>query len=755
MSWEVVLPLAASGGLTGLLGFITYRPVGVLAQRELLLPAELDADRIAALMRHIAAIREGPVCLTVRAAEGRVRFFVAAREAALRSLVTATGGLFPEAQLEAMLDATDDDAVPPVVVGARVGWRGPWPLLRDRDPALTVAALLGVMTGVDVRERLELQLRLWPAGRVNRPITTSTRKDTAVTPWFMRPVWPAYPPREDMRLVRAKYSGLLLRTEILIASGARTKSAAAANAQRVIAALRSAAGVRGVLRYRMIRGQAGVQSLLGRRRPPLPWEWATLLSPEELAAVAGLPVGAPPVQGVSYGVAPRLMPPLDVPDRGRVFAVSNFPATAGRRLAQQVVGGLQHVAVVGPTGSGKSTLITSLVAQDLRAGRGAFVLDLKGDLVDDCLALIPPDRERDVVVLEPARGGAQPGLRLFAADGDGELTSDLVLGTLQALFQDSWGIRSSQYLGLGLRTLAVMPDATLVDLPVLFIDPAFRARVLARVSDPWIHGAWKRFTALSAAERATHVSSPMTKLDELVGRGRLRLVLGQGDSRLDFRDVLARRRVVFVSLPPGLLGMPATRLLAALTLWQFFQAVEGRAAIPAKDRSPFFAYVDEVAVLGDLPLPLESILERARGHGVGLTLSPQALSQLGSDLRKSLLANVGSLLTFSHPNEEEAGLVSKALPALSATQIQHLGRHEVAMRLGLGPGATTPVMTGKTLPPEPTVSDPTLIRETSAQRWGQTLEEIDAALAVRHGLTDTAPDIGDAKARLGATRRRP
>lgn len=77
------------------------------------------------------------------------------------------------------------------------------------------------------------------------------------------------------------------------------------------------------------------------------------------------------------------------------------------------------------------------------------------------------------------------------------------------------------------------------------------------------------------------------------------------------------------------------------------------------------------------------------------------------------------------------------------------------MRLGLGPGATTPVMTGKTLPPEPPTNVPDTIRRASAQQWGQTLEEIDAALAVRHGLTDGAPDGGDAKGRLGATRRRP
>jgi Type IV secretion-system coupling protein DNA-binding domain len=755
VTWPVALPLLTSAGAVGVLGALRLRSSGPLMWRELLMPEELSADEVAALLRHIAAVREGPVCVTVRAAQGRLRFFVAAPDSGLSSLMAAGGGLIAEARFE------DVESLPAVsgkvVLGARVGWDGPWPLLRTDDPQLTVAGILGVLASVGRSEQLELRLRLWPVGRVHRPVASSERRNVPANPWFMRAWWPAQPPREDLRAIRAKYSGLLLSTEVIVVSGSGTAPAAAANAQRLIASLRAASGIRGVLRYRTIQGSAQVRRVTQRRRPPLPWELHCLLSPEELAAVAGLPVEAPKVQGIAYGAGPRLMPPVDMPTRGRVFATSNFSATAGQPLGWPVLGGLQHAALIGPTGSGKSTANATLVRADMVAGRGAFVLDLKGDLVEDLLGLVPPGREQDVVVLEPARGGAQPGLKLFPAGSDPELTSDLVLGTLAELFSDSWGIRSSQYLGLGLKTLAAIPDATLADLPLLFADAAFRARALRRVTDPWLQASWQRFLALSTAEQATHLASPLTKIGELVGRGRLRLVLGQSAPRLDFREVLARKRIVLVSLPPGLLGMPATQLLAALTLWQFFQAVEARAAIPRQQRSPFFAYVDEVAVLGSLPLPLDSILERARGHGVGLTLSPQALSQLSLDLRTSLLANVGSLVSFQQTSDDEARALAKTLPGVSAAQLQHLGRHEVAMRLSLGPGLVTQVMTGTTLPPEPPSSDPKAIRAAAAQHWGQTLEQIDQALKRRHGLADVSTDASDEKSQeqLGVTRRRP
>lgn len=181
--------------------------------------------------------------------------------------------------------------------------------------------------------------------------------------------------------------------------------------------------------------------------------------------------------------------------------------------------------------------------------------------------------------------------------------------------------------------------------------------------------------------------------------------------------------------------MPATRLLAALTLWQFFQAVEARAALPAERRVPFMAYIDEVAALAALPLPLEGLLERARGHGVGLTISPQALSQLSTGLRASLLANVGSLAAFQQTSDEEAKLLAKALTGVTSEQLQYLGQFEVALRLALAPGRVSATMTGRTSAPGAVTSDPAAVRAAAAERFGARLVDVDAALARRHDLS--------------------
>ena len=55
----------------------------------------------------------------------------------------------------------------------------------------------------------------------------------------------------------------------------------------------------------------------------------------------------------------------------------------------------KHLCVCGATGAGKSHLIRSLVAADIRAGHGVTVVDPHGDLVAGLLANdIPKSRTR-------------------------------------------------------------------------------------------------------------------------------------------------------------------------------------------------------------------------------------------------------------------------------------------------------------------------------------------------------------------------
>ena len=62
----------------------------------------------------------------------------------------------------------------------------------------------------------------------------------------------------------------------------------------------------------------------------------------------------------------------------------------------------RHVEIIGKTGTGKSTLLLSMMLADLDAGRGFALLDPHGDLATTLIDAVPPHRTNDIRYFNPA-----------------------------------------------------------------------------------------------------------------------------------------------------------------------------------------------------------------------------------------------------------------------------------------------------------------------------------------------------------------
>jgi hypothetical protein len=347
-----------------------------------------------------------------------------------------------------------------------------------------------------------------------------------------------------------------------------------------------------------------------------------------------------------------------------------------------------------------------------------------------------------------------PGLRVFGKTSDPELAADLVLNVLREIFRESWGVRSEQWLRAGLVTVAHDPKGTLGDLPYVFTDDAYRRRLVGKIGDPMLRATWAAFEAMNPRERANQLGAPLNKLTELLGRRVLRGVLSQAEPTLDMAEVIRRGKVVIVSLSPGRIGAQAARLLGALVVYQLFAAIQARSAMSPARRKPFLAYIDEPKVLGDIPVPIDSMFELARGLGVGLTLTAQSVMQLPTAVRNAALTNAATLVAFRQNHDEDAELLARHLPGVKSDALLHLGAFEMIARIGLGPGEVAAPASGRTLPPPKETSDPELVRQASAERYGRDLSLVDRALAERHGQTGVAQAAGSIdEAPIGRRRR--
>jgi hypothetical protein len=567
-------------------------------------------------------------------------------------------------------------------------------VLRESEPAMASRALIAGMAALRNDERVSLRWAVRPGGTA--PVVQASDQ-------------PNDRERAQAKAQRGRLGqpGFTVAGLLLVRAGSRPR--AQLLARHITGVLRSRRGVGAGLEFGNVRPWDDRE--LPRSRFARGWASAS-----ELLPLLGIPLGDDLIAGVEIGAARRLMYPRGVPREGRRLFLGR-DAYGERPVALSTEAAKRHLAVVGPSGAGKSVVLARLVLDSLQAGLGGVIIDLKGpDLVNTILDRVPQADADQVVVLDPATTGPVPGLHLLGV-GDPDLRSDVMLGVLRHLFKDAWGPRTESYLRVGLRTLSDQPRPVLTDWIRLFTDTGFRRAAVARVSDPLLLAAWRSYDELSAAEQHQHVAAPMNRVMSLLARPAIRNVLAQESPRLDIDRLLRERKWLLVSLSPGVLGESASRLLGGICAYVVWMAIEARSALPEAARRPVCLVVDELQSLASLPWSIEHLFERSRGLGCGVTVATQGLGQLPDSLRTSLLANVGSLMTF-RAGYDEATRLARELPGLGTADLQALRPYEVAARVSSGAGSGTAVMTGQTEALPPVTGGAARIRQQSAERYG-------------------------------------
>ena len=479
-----------------------------------------------------------------------------------------------------------------------------------------------------------------------------------------------------------------------------------------------------------------------------PWRAGLELGAGEIVAMAGWPVGEGALPATP-SAHPRVLPLPAARETQRAFA-TGVADQAGERLGISIGDALYHTVLLGPTGAGKSTALAHLALADIAAGRGVLLIDPKTDLVADILARIPEQRRDDVVVIDPTSSrpvGINPLARAQTArsapspsgggvSGGGaspELVADTVLATFKGVFAESWGVRVEQVLSAALVTLARTPGATLVDLPLVLTNTAYRQRLIAASgSDPLGTGQfWAAYEALSEAQRQQWVGPVLTRLQPFLIRPHLRATLGQAAPSFDLGEVFTRRRIVLVSLNKGVLGAESARLLGSLLVGQLWPLILARAAVEPSRRHVVSVFIDEVQDYLSLPGSLADALVQARSLGAAFHLAHQYRGQLPTALKAGIDANARNKIIFSLSAADAAELARQAI-GLEAADFQLLPRFGVYART-MHHGRENPWCHATTLPPTPPTQDALALRAASQARYGQDAAQVEAALLARLG----------------------
>lgn len=728
-----------------------------LASYQLTLPRSVDEKQLTAWFTAIAGITHRPnwsllplppvVIETVAARSGiSHRLLVSTRNRA--AVLSALQANVPGVRLEEVLG---DRPLASLGLELKLTSRSR-PLAIDRSAA-TATSLLASLQPMPVDAELVLQLAVTSAGTPSPVRPPPGRGSELRVPWLIEGETPV--DAEAVGQLRKKYGEPLLEAVLRVGVAGANQ----ATTQRLIGRSWSAWQSLNAPGVRVVRRFLPARTVASRlQRLTLPWfTWPLLINAREALGLSGLPLSALHLPGLRMGGARQLPAPAELPQRGLVLATSNYPGQHSRRLALGTSDRLRHSYCVGPTGSGKSWLLASCILQDIRAKRGVFVVDVKGDLVRDVLARVEGEDADRVIVIDPTNRSRPVGLNVLANTGGEaarELAVDNVVHIFRELWKSFWGPRTDWIMRSGLNTLALArtPDGgpfTLVELSPLLTDRQFRAKLLATTPLPHnLTAFWQRYDAMSDGERSQVIGPSLNKLDAFTSRTAMRLLLGQAEG-VDLGSIFTDKAVVLVSLDKGQLGAETANLFGALSVANLWQATLRRAVVPIERRRPAFAYIDEAQDLVRLPLAIADMLAQARGYGLGLTLANQYVGQLPDTVRGAILGTVRNQISFA-VDYEDARLLERRFAPLTSDDLQGLGAFEVAIRPTVAGNTLTPV-TGTTLPLGEPTQDPDQLLAAIASRYGVDRAQVEAAMAARLGAM-TRPSAGFGRELRGSDR---
>ena len=205
-----------------------------------------------------------------------------------------------------------------------------------------------------------------------------------------------------------------------------------------------------------------------------------LLNSQELLSLVHLPTAAvrSPKLVREKGDSKSAPPAVRYPEG--ILLGRNLHAGQMSDVRQSFEQRVRHTHIVGASGTGKSTLLYSMIRQDIENGEGLAVLDPHGDLIDQILGRIPARRIEDVVLLDPSDEEYPIGFNILSAHS--ELEKTLLASDLSSVFKrlsSSWGDQMHSVLTNAiLAFLESSQGGTLSDMRRFLLDTGFRERFL-------------------------------------------------------------------------------------------------------------------------------------------------------------------------------------------------------------------------------------------------------------------------------------
>ena len=281
------------------------------------------------------------------------------------------------------------------------------------------------------------------------------------------------------------------------------------------------------------------------------------------------------------------------------------------------------------------------------------VIDSQGDLIQKLvrLHLFDPDDPSSLanrlVVIDPADVEFPPSLNLFDAPAhrleeyrpaDRERALNGLIELYETFFGALLGAELTQKQGVIFRYLArlmlAIPGATIHTLMQLMEDSRPFRQHMEKLDGSARHFFETEFSHPSFSATKKQI---LKRLWGVLSTPAFERMFAQRENKLDLFEAMNGGKIVLINTAKDLLKTEGSALFGRFFVAMIAQAALERSAIPERQRTPTFLYVDEAQEYFDDTI--ETILSQARKYRVGITAAHQTLDQLSPRLRSAFLSN--------------------------------------------------------------------------------------------------------------------
>lgn len=386
----------------------------------------------------------------------------------------------------------------------------------------------------------------------------------------------------------------------------------------------------------------------------------------------------------------------------------------------------KHTYVIGKTGTGKTTLLTSSIYQDMVNGKGLAVLDPHGDMFQELLSLVPKHRQKDVIVFDPSDREfpiglnlLDPGIKFATEDDKYEWITSSVLSVFAKLADEhQWGPRMEHILRSATMTALQAPNPSLYTLQRLLTDKKYQKQIASTLKDPVLKQFWDKEFKLLGTMQLSSATAPLThRLGHFITTKMSRHILLQETSTLRIADIMNEGKILLVNLSKGDIGEDQSFFFGTVLTSFIWMAAYQRTKIPEKQRRDFFVYIDEFQ---NFATPqFADITSEGRKFRVSLTVSHQNIAQIADQsILKVMVGNVSTHICLKASPEDETFMLPYMKPEVTKGDIVNLAPYHFYMKTTWD--ESEDAFSGQTVPLTEEVSSKTAaaVRAYSRKQYG-------------------------------------